>query len=75
MQQKLAQRMSIAQPTLSRLEKQTDMQVNTHTKKLVDTLSGELEIVARFPKGGMSIRQFNEDGGKSKRCVRKLQLV
>lgn len=73
-QKELAQRMGIAQPTLSRLEKQTDMQVST-LQKLVEALGGELEIVARFPKGGVSIRQFDEDGGKSTRRVRKIQLV
>lgn len=75
-QKELAERLGIAQPTLSRLEKQTDMQITT-LQRLVAALGGELEIVAHFPKGDVAIRQFSEAGKKSKarRDVRQLELV
>lgn len=76
-QKELAERLGIAQPTLSRLEKQTDMQVTT-LQRLVEALGGELEIVARFPKGKVSIRQFtpSDKASKGRQAVRReLQLV
>jgi transcriptional regulator with XRE-family HTH domain len=58
-QKELARRLGIAQPTLSRLEKQTDMQVTT-LRRLVAALGGELEIVARFRNRRLTIRQFGK---------------
>jgi len=75
-QKELAERLGVAQPTLSRLERQSDMQVTT-LQRLVEALGGELEIVARFPKGTVAIRQFDPAGKESKspRSIRKLELV
>lgn len=75
-QKELAERLGVAQPTLSRLEKQSDMQITT-LQRLVEALGGELEIVARFPKGKVAIRQFDAAGkrSKSRRSVRELQLI
>ena len=74
-QKELAERLGVAQPTLSRLEKQTDMQITT-LQRLVEALGGELEIVARFPKGKVSIRQFGPGNKvKTSRSIRELQLV
>ena len=46
------------QPSLSKLEKQGDMQIST-LQKIVKALGGELEVLARFPKGMVKIDQFD----------------
>ena len=46
------------QPSLSKLEKQTDMQIST-LGKIVTALGGELEVLARFPKGTIKIGKFD----------------
>jgi plasmid maintenance system antidote protein VapI len=56
-QQEVAQLLGIKQPSLSKLEKQCDMQIST-LQKLVKALGGELEVLARFPKGTVKIDQF-----------------
>ena len=79
-QKELASRLGIAQPTLSRLENQSDMQVTT-LQRLVEAMGGKLEIVARFPKGSVGIRQFKKDRkktsprNKTAGDARKIQLV
>ena len=57
-QRELAKTLGIKQPSLSKLEKQSDMQIST-LRRIVQALGGELEVVARFPKGVVKIRQFN----------------
>ena len=56
-QQQVAQALGIKQPSLSKLEKQSDMQIST-LRKIVKALGGELELLARFPKGTVKIDQF-----------------
>lgn len=58
-QRELAKKLGIKQPSLSKLEKQSDMQIST-LRKIVRALGGELEVVARFPKGNIKIRQFSQ---------------
>jgi len=57
-QRELAKTLGIKQPSLSKLEKQSDMQIST-LRRIVQALGGELEVVARFPKGRAKIRQFH----------------
>jgi transcriptional regulator with XRE-family HTH domain len=57
-QQQVAQALGIKQPSLSKLEKQSDMQIST-LRKIVKALGGELEVLARFPKGTVKIDQFD----------------
>lgn len=57
-QREVAQRLGIKQPSLSKLEKQSDMQIST-LQKIVAALGGELEVVAKFPKGRVPIRPFS----------------
>jgi hypothetical protein len=45
------------QPSLSKLENATDMQIAT-LQKLVAALGGEIEIVAKLPKGTVRLKQF-----------------
>jgi transcriptional regulator with XRE-family HTH domain len=53
-QRELATILGIKQPSLSKLEKQSDMQIST-LEKIVTALGGELDVVARFPKGAVRI--------------------
>lgn len=57
-QQQLAESVGIKQPSLSKLEKQSDMQIST-LQRLVESLGGSLEIVAHFPKGDIKLSQFS----------------
>jgi DNA-binding XRE family transcriptional regulator len=58
-QRELAKTLGIKQPSLSKLENQSDMQIST-LRRIVSALGGELEVVARFPKGAVKIRQFGK---------------
>jgi plasmid maintenance system antidote protein VapI len=58
-QRQVADVLGIKQPSLSKLEKQSDMQIST-LRRIVNALGGELEVIARFPKGTVKIEQFNQ---------------
>ena len=58
-QSQVADVLGIKQPSLSKLEKQSDMQIST-LRRIVNVLGGELEVIARFPKGTVKIDQFNQ---------------
>ena len=51
--------LGIAQPSLSKLENQDDMQVST-LRRLIEALGGQLEIIAHLPRGDIRIRQFKD---------------
>lgn len=57
-QREVAAAIGIKQPSLSKLEKQSDMQVST-LQRIVRALGGELEILAKFPKETVRIDQFD----------------
>ena len=59
-QRELAKVLGIKQPSLSKLENQSDIQVST-LQKIVEALGGELDLVARFPKGSVRIRQYGRE--------------
>lgn len=63
-QRELAKLLGIKQPSLSQLENQSDIQVST-LRKIVKALGGELDLVARFPKGNVRINQFGKTPRKS----------
>jgi transcriptional regulator with XRE-family HTH domain len=63
-QQQVAQALGIKQPSLSKLERQSDMQIST-LRKIVKALGGELEVLARFPKGTVKIDQFDPSHRRS----------
>ena len=58
-QQTIAAALGIKQPSLSKLEKQTDMQIST-LQKIVKALGGELEVLAKFPLGIVKLNQFSQ---------------
>jgi DNA-binding XRE family transcriptional regulator len=55
-QREIAALIGIKQPSIAKIEKQNDMQIST-LEKIVKALGGELELVARFPRGTVKIRQ------------------
>ena len=63
-QQQLAAALGIKEPSLSKLENQDDMQISTLCR-IVNAFGGELEVVARFPKGTIKIDQFDEKNPES----------
>ncbi len=67
-QSEVARALGIKQPSLSKLEKQTDMQIST-LDRLVNALGGELEVVAKFPRGAVRLIPFD----KTNRNVAKAQ--
>jgi transcriptional regulator with XRE-family HTH domain len=58
-QREVAVALGIKQPSLSKLEGQSDMQIST-LRRIVAALGGELDVIARFPKGAVRIDQFEE---------------
>ena len=58
-QEELARQLGVSQPSLSKLERQDDMQVST-LRRLVEALGGQLEIIAHLPRGDIRIRQFQD---------------
>ena len=56
-QTELAESLGIKQPTLSRLESSTDMQVST-LQRLIEGLGGNLALIAHLPSGDVRITQF-----------------
>jgi hypothetical protein len=67
-QRELATILGIKQPSLSKLENQSDMQIST-LQKIVEALGGELDLVARFPKGAVRLGQFTRTSKRSKRLT------
>ena len=57
-QKALAAKLKMKQPSLSKLENASDMQVTT-LRKIVEALGGEVEIVCKFPKGDVRLVQFD----------------
>jgi transcriptional regulator with XRE-family HTH domain len=75
-QREIAAKLGIKQPSIAKIEKQTDMQIST-LEKIVNTLGGELEVLARFPKGAVKIRQLGsaiKRNARSHSSVDELQL-
>jgi transcriptional regulator with XRE-family HTH domain len=74
-QRQVADVLGMKQPSLSKLEKQSDMQVST-LRKIVKALGGELEVLAKFPNGTVKIDQFDPPPRGAKRGgSEELQLV
>jgi transcriptional regulator with XRE-family HTH domain len=57
-QQQVADILGMKQPSLSKLEKQSDMQVST-LRKIIKALGGELEVLAKFPNATVRLEQFD----------------
>ncbi len=58
-QDALSQTLQVGQPAIAKLEKRTDMVVG-NLRRFVEAMGGELEIVAHFPDGDVTINNFSE---------------
>ncbi len=56
-QEELAAALGIRQPSLSKIESQSDMHVST-LRNLIEALGGRLEIIAHMPGGDVRVTQF-----------------
>lgn len=70
-QRQVAELLGIKQPNLSKLEHQDDMQIST-LQNIVRALGGELEMLARFPKGAVRINQFG--GAKTRSAPARARI-
>lgn len=60
-QVQLAQSLNITQPSVAKLESQTDMYIST-LKRFIEAMGGELKVTATFPgKGEVEITQFSSE--------------
>ena len=58
-QQALADEFGVSQPCLSKMEKQSDMQIGT-LERIVTSLGGQLEVIAHMPGGDVVLTQFTK---------------
>jgi len=58
-QKEIAKLLKVEQPSISKLEKRTDMYISS-LRNFIEAMGGELEIVARFPDGNVRINQFED---------------
>ncbi len=74
-QRQLAAKLGIKQPSLSKLEGQSDMQIST-LRRIVTALGGELDVIARFPDDAVRIKQFDLRSPRKRRpAYAELHLV
>ena len=68
-QNEIAQLLHVGQSTVAKLEKRTDMYVST-LRRVIESMGGELEIVARFPGNhSVKIKQFADLSECQRECV------
>ncbi|MEX2306982.1 MAG: helix-turn-helix transcriptional regulator [Pirellulales bacterium] len=58
-QQALAEELGVSQPCLSKMEKQTDMQIGT-LDRIIESLGGRLELIAHMPACDVVLTQFTK---------------
>lgn len=58
-QDKLAETLQIKQASVSKLERRTDMYIQT-LRGYIEAMGGQLEITAKFPDGKVTINQFED---------------
>lgn len=56
-QETLGQTLNIDQSAIAKMEKRTDMYVS-NLRRIIEAMGGELQVVARFPEGSVTIRNF-----------------
>jgi transcriptional regulator with XRE-family HTH domain len=62
-QEALAEALDTSQSSISKLERRVDVYVST-LRRYIESMGGELDIIARFPDGSVRINQFEEIGRK-----------
>ena len=60
-QEQLARTLGIKQASVSKLERRTDMYIQT-LRNYIEAMGGQLEVIASFPGGKVKINQFKEVG-------------
>jgi DNA-binding transcriptional regulator YiaG len=66
-QEELAATLETSQSSISKLERRVDVYVST-LRRYIESMGGELDIIARFPEGSVRINQFESIGdGESER--------
>ncbi len=58
-QEEIARTLHIKQASVSKLERRTDMYIQT-LRSYIEAMGGELDITARFPEGSVRINQFED---------------
>ena len=58
-QEQLARTLGVKQASVSKLERRTDMYIQT-LRNYIEAVGGQLEITAKFPDGKVKINQFEE---------------
>lgn len=61
-QVELASTLETSQSSISKLERRVDVYVST-LRRYIESMGGELDIIARFPDGSVRINQFEDLGG------------
>jgi DNA-binding transcriptional regulator YiaG len=56
-QEELAASLKTSQSSISKLERRVDVYVST-LRRYIESMGGELDIIARFPDGSVRIKQF-----------------
>lgn len=56
-QEQIARSLKVKQASVSKMEGQADMYIST-LRKYITAMGGELEIVAKFPDGNITINKF-----------------
>ena len=65
-QLQVAETLGIAQPSVAKIENQTDMYVST-LRRFIAAMGGELRVVASFPHGEIEISQFSTSEEEEKK--------
>ena len=58
-QVQMARTLGIKQASVSKLERRTDMYIQT-LRNYIEAMGGQLEVIAKFPGGEVKISQFKE---------------
>ena len=58
-QESLADTLHVKQASISKMERRSDMYIST-LSKIIEAMSGELQIIANIPNGKVQIRQFTK---------------
>jgi len=58
-QEALAQKLSVGQPAVAKLERRADMYVG-NLRRYIEALGGTLEITARFPDGAVTVAEVGQ---------------
>lgn len=69
-QEELATTLETSQSSISKLERRVDVYVST-LRRYVQSLGGELDIIARFPEGDVRINQFESIGEDESERIRE----